>query len=173
MHAACGREIDYPFALVPMFACGPFTFLPARVNMHGFARFLWKEQFIFLNGGDPDILRAWLDAYIRLRFNSAGLVPPFFHSLRNFNFSLYISWCKRNIALRGRSSHTNGNSLTHRRITCPNYFEVGLNSVHPLEVFRRVGGGSSRIRRGAACLYRLNSQLSKLYNYNPGMISAA
>ena len=45
--------------------------------------------------------------------------------------------------------------------------------MHALEVFRRLGGGSVRIRRGAACLYRLNSQLGKLYNYNPRMISAA
>ena len=30
-----------------------------------------------------------------------------------------------------------------------------------------------RIGRGTACLYRLNSQLGKLYNYNPRMISAA
>ena len=30
-----------------------------------------------------------------------------------------------------------------------------------------------RIGRGGACLYRLNSQLGKLDNYNPRMISAA
>ena len=78
---ACSRGIYYPFALVPIYnfnAFGPFAFLPARVNMHGFAWFFLKEQFIFLNGGDPDILHAWLDAYIALRFNSARLVPQFF-----------------------------------------------------------------------------------------------
>ena len=77
LHAACGREIDYQSALVPIYdfnAFGPFTFQPARVNVHGFGLF-FEEQFIFLNGGDPDILHAWLDAYIRLRFHSAGLVP--------------------------------------------------------------------------------------------------
>ena len=54
---ACSRGIYYPFALVPIYnfnAFGPFAFLPARVNMHGFAWFFLKEQFIFLNGGDPD-----------------------------------------------------------------------------------------------------------------------
>ena len=76
-------------------AFGPFAFLPARVNMHGFAWFFLEEQFIFLNGGDPDILHAWLDAYIALRFNSARLVPQCFHFLRNFTFNLYISWCNR------------------------------------------------------------------------------
>ena len=77
LHAACGREIDYLSALVPIYdfnAVGPFTFQPARVNMHGFAWFFVKTNH-FLNGGDPDILHAWLDAYIRLRFHSAGLVP--------------------------------------------------------------------------------------------------
>ena len=42
LHARSGRAIEYPIALVPHFdfnAFGPFTFLPARVNMHGFARF--------------------------------------------------------------------------------------------------------------------------------------
>ena len=89
----------------------------------------------FLNGGDPGILHAWLDAYIRLRFNSAGLVPQFFQFVRYFHFNLYISWCNPNIALTGRCHHTNCNYLTHWRINCPNYFEVGLNSVHALEVF--------------------------------------
>ena len=108
----CSRGIDYPFALVPIYdfnAFGPSTFLPARVNMHGFAWFVLKEQFIFLNGGDPGILHAWLDAYIRLRFNSAGLVPQFFQFLINFHFNLYISWCNPNIALTGRCHHTNCN----------------------------------------------------------------
>ena len=45
--------------------------------------------------------------------------------------------------------------------------------MHALQVFPRLGGGSVRIRRGAACLYRLNSQLGKLYRYNPERISAA
>ena len=44
--------------------------------------------------------------------------------------------------------------------------------MHALQVFPRLGGGSVRIRRGAACLYRLNSQLGKQYNYNPERISA-
>ena len=60
-------------------AFGPFTFLPARVNMYGFACF-FKEQLIFLNGGDPGIFHAWLDAYISLPpLHSAGLAPQFFH----------------------------------------------------------------------------------------------
>ena len=173
---ACSRRIYYPFALVPKYnfnAFGPFAFLSARVNMHGFAWFFLKEQFIFLNGGDPDILHAWFDAYIALRFNSARLVAQFFHFLRNFTFNLYIAWCNRSLALRGRCHHTNCKSPTHWRINCPNYFEVGLNSVHALQLFPRRGGGSVRIRRGAACLYRLNSQLGKLYNYHPARISAA
>ena len=45
--------------------------------------------------------------------------------------------------------------------------------MHALQVFPRLGGGSVRTRRGAACLYRLNSQLGKLYKYNPERISAA
>ena len=45
--------------------------------------------------------------------------------------------------------------------------------MHALQVFPRLGGGSVRIRRGAACLYRLNSQVGKLYKYNPERISAA
>ena len=45
--------------------------------------------------------------------------------------------------------------------------------MHALQVFPTLGGGSVRIRRGAACLYRLNSQLGKLYNDNPERISAA
>jgi len=57
--------------------------------MHGFAWFFSKTNN-FLNGGDPDILHAWLDAYIRPRFHSAGLVPQL-SFLRKGNFNLYIS----------------------------------------------------------------------------------
>ena len=107
---------------------------------------------------------------LMLTSGSAFIQPgwfPNFHFLRNVNFNLYISLCKRNIALRGPCYHTNCNSLTHWRVNCLNYFEVVLNSVHALELFRR------GIRTGAACLYRLNWQLGTLYNYNPRMISAA
>jgi len=34
-----------------------------------------KGKSFFLNGGDPDILHAWPDAYIRLRLHLAGQVP--------------------------------------------------------------------------------------------------
>ena len=47
---ACGRRIYYPFALVPKYnlnAFGPFAFLPARVNMHGFAWFFLKRAIHF------------------------------------------------------------------------------------------------------------------------------
>ena len=43
--------------------------------------------------------------------------------------------------------------------------------MHNLQRFPKLGGGSLRIRRGVACVFRLNSQLGKLYNYR--MISAA
>ena len=39
--------------------------------------------------------------------------------------------------------------------------------MHALQVFPRFGGGSVRIRRGAACLYRLNSQLGSGFSKQP------
>ena len=39
--------------------------------------------------------------------------------------------------------------------------------MHALQVFPRLGGGSVRIRRGAACLCRLNSQLGSGFSNQP------